>query len=72
MNNTLDNGIAIIVDKGQGSGFIGNGQGELVVIYQTNFFDFAGVVNIVEENGDAKDFGLFSTSDLDRTWSNLK
>ena len=54
MNYALNNGITIVVDKGQGPGLVGDGQGELVVIHQADLFNLAGVVHVVQKDGDAQ------------------
>ena len=47
MNYALNDGITIVVDKGQGPGLVGDGQGELVVIHQADLLNLAGVVRVV-------------------------
>ena len=56
MNYALNDRITIIVDKGQGPGLVGDGQGELVVVHQADLLDLAGVVHVVQEDGDAQHF----------------
>ena len=56
MNYALNNRITIVVDKGQGPGLVGDGQGELVVIHQADLLNLAGVVHVVQEDGDAQHF----------------
>ena len=56
MNYALNNRITIVVDKGQGPGLVGNGQGELVVVHQADLLNLAGVVHVVQEDGDAQHF----------------
>ena len=56
MNYALNDGITIVVDKGQGPGLVGDGQGELVVIHQADLLNLAGVVHVVQEDGDAQHF----------------
>ena len=56
MNYALNDGITIVVDKGQGPGLVGDGQGELVVIHQADFLNLAGIVHVVQEDGDAQHF----------------
>ena len=56
MNYALNNGITIVVDKGQGPGLVGDGQGELVVVHQADLLNLAGVVHVVQEDGDAQHF----------------
>jgi hypothetical protein len=56
MNYALNDRITIVVDKGQGPGLVGDGQGELVVIHQADLLNLAGVVHVVQEDGDAQHF----------------
>ena len=65
MNDALHDGIAIVVNEGQRSGLVCDGQRELIVVHQTNFLDLGRVVDVVEKAGDAENFRLFSASDLD-------
>ena len=59
MNYALNDGITIVVDKGQGPGLVGDGQGELVVVHQADLLNLTGVVHVVQEDSDAKHFGPF-------------
>ena len=56
MNYALNNGITIVVDKGQRPGLVGNGQGELVVVDQADLLNLASVVHVVQKDGDAQHF----------------
>ena len=71
MDDALHDGVTIVVDEGQGARLVGDGQRELVVIDQANFLDLRGVVDVVEEAGDAQHLGLLGAGDLDGAGADL-
>ncbi len=60
VDDGLNNVLAIVVNETEGRELVGNGDGELVVVHQADFFDFGGVVDIVEEDLVADYAGLLS------------
>jgi len=71
MNDALYDGVAVVVDEGERPGLVGDGQRELVVVDQADFFDLGCVVDVVEEAGDAQHLGLFGAGDLDGAGADL-
>ena len=71
MYYALHDGVTVVVDEGQGSRLVGDGQRELVVVDQADFLDLGGVVDVVEEAGDAQDLGLLGAGDLDGAGADL-
>ena len=71
MDDALHDGVAIVVDEGQGARLVGDGQRELVVIDQADFLDLRGVVDIVKEASDAQDLGLLGAGDLNGAGADL-
>ena len=59
------------MDERKGSGFIGNGQGELVIVDQTDFLNLRSVVHVVEETSDAKNLSLLGACNLNGAWADL-
>jgi hypothetical protein len=50
VNDGLDNGVAIVVNKGEGPGLVGNGERELVVVHQADLLYLTRVVDIVQQH----------------------
>ena len=71
MNDALHDWVTVIVDERKGSGFIGDGQGELVIVDQTDFLNLRSVVHVVEETSDAKNLSLLGACNLNGTWADL-
>ena len=64
VNDRLDDVVTVVVNERQRTRFVGDGQGELVVIDQTDFFDLRGVVDVVQQHAVSEDFGLLARGHL--------